>query len=160
MAVLCRGWKRTVGGVTLVMACLFMGAWIRGGNFQYSFISGDAQGVITNGTMLARLSASARDGFVWSRTQIESNLSWLAGWKVQPVASGYLFDPEESCNEISMSVTDCRWRFCGFEIGRYHGCSKYGELETFLLWRLSHESIVIPLASSSPSPTIRPRTKT
>ena len=132
-------WRRKVGVLTLVLACIFAGAWIRGFTIEDVVRMGDGQRIVTRGRILQTLSTSARNGFVWTREDTDSDITWLAGRQSHPVGESHSFDPKE--NVIDTGVMDWRWQFCGFDFGKYRGDPP----DTLFYLQISHWSVVVPL---------------
>ena len=99
---------------------------------------------MNRGRVLFIASSCARNGFVVSREEIESSMSWITNWQTCPTDDDHFYDVTDSCCASSNSITDCHWQRFGIEIGRYHGYGQ-GEYETFSFWRISYPSIVVPL---------------
>ena len=99
---------------------------------------------MTKGKVLFTLSSCARNGFVVSREETESNMSWITNWRTCPTDDESFYDATDSTGKYSNSILDCRWQLFGLEIGKYHGYD-HGEYESFSYWRISHSSIVLPL---------------
>ena len=134
-----QGWKRKIGGVTLVLACLFAGVWVRGFAIDDVVRLGGGQRVVTTGRVLQTLSTCSRNGFLWTREETDANITWLAGWQSLPSAESRAFDPTE--NGFDTGTMDWRYQFLGLDFGRFHGDPG----DTISYWRISHGSIVIPL---------------
>lgn len=140
-----RGWRRKAGCVTLVLACLFTAGWIRGLTIQGSLLFVKEQGALMSDLRMTRLSAAARDGLVWSRSESQYDLRWVAGWVPHPLSKGSLTSPTESHRTEKKSVLNWRFELLGIEIGKYRGEGVNGAFTTFAFWRISYWSIVIPL---------------
>ncbi len=134
-----KGWRRKIGCVTLVMACLLLGVWIRGFAIEDVFRLGKGQGITTQGKVLHTFSTSSRNGFVWIKeAAAQQPIVWRAGWRSHPTAESLSFDPE---NYVGSDFLDWRWQFCGFDFGRHH--SRNGDRLSYS--RISYLSLVLPL---------------
>ena len=148
-------WRRKIGVLTLGLACVFAGLWIRGITIQDSLWFGFAihdssfstqvQKTVTHGMVLDTLSSSAKEGVVWGRwTSGEGNLAWVPGWKTHSTDNNDLLDPFEPLgNPLNPALVDYRWNLLGVEIAQYHVWN--GKADIYSFWRLSHLSIVVPL---------------
>jgi hypothetical protein len=140
-----RGWRRKIGVVTLVLACVFIGIWIRSKNLSDSFISPAGRsmcGMIFNPYGL--------ELFVAHFTVPSDALKYLpAGWETTRIENG--------SDNSSVGVGDNVWiwerfTFCLFEneihsVGKGFGDqTKFGKLSAVVIpfW-----SIVLLLVLSS-----------
>ena len=126
------GWRWKVGVVTLWMACVFMGGWIRGQSTVDELYFGKGKGIHSFSLFFGR------NGITLTRRTTEesrtSNPNWYCG-PLEPRESFYIFQPG--------LVVEWRWHSCGFEAGEFH------DLE-MPIWRMSwwntpYWSLVIPL---------------
>ena len=138
-----RGWRRKLGVVMLVMACVFTGMWVRGFAFEDAIRLGNGQRIVTRGRVLQTLSTSSRNGLIWKHEETDCDMTWVAGWQSRPVEKMDEFDPvtDPVTSFVNSNVLDWRWQLCGFDIGRFHGATA----DRLSYWRISHSSITIPL---------------
>ena len=140
------GWRRKVGVLTLVMACVLMGVWFRGQTIQDSYWFGfgihdsflSGKHIATRGKVMHAMSSSARDGLVWERTEYEG-VSWFGGWHTSDRFSFALFHPGGW--DLAPDSKLYHWQVFGFDVGKYENVN-YGK---YSFCRVSYSSIVLPL---------------
>jgi hypothetical protein len=134
-------WRRQIGVVTLVMACVLMGGWVK------SFVSGDRlnyrDGFYNSVCMLTSM-----DGyFYWDRaTSLSGGPAFRyfrSGWVSMAGA-----DKTEYENPFLVCNSHSKVELLGFMFGTGEQGSPPYLLKTSL-WRIPYWSIVVPLASLS-----------
>lgn len=135
MAKYFRGCWRKIGGLTLVLALLFMVGWIR------SVVVEDSLTAQCDGLITIYL-GSKNQGLVWARLQETKGpqhplfARYRLGWRSQKITKG----PFDGIEEYA---TQSRWNWCGFRF-------EEGDLELPVKIRLTvrvipYWSIVLPL---------------
>ena len=125
-------WRRKFGVLTLLMACVLTGGWVRGSGIKdvFNFGSGD-------GNVIHTL-VSSHHGLMWIRAERTGGLVWKPGWFTESIdASTVLYSGE------SMIVGDIKWRWkwCGFDF-----CDESNGIDYESSHRnIPYWSIVIPL---------------
>ena len=123
-----RGWRRKLGVVTLVVACVFAAGWVRStiiaDEFDYSFNH-------TSSRIIALL---------------DGHIVWMIFDHVRPTnvpAIGFYFnEPFQTFDKFYHDKSKTwKWRFCGIAVGRAENSGK-SEITIFVV---SFWSIVIPL---------------
>ena len=139
MGVFFIGWRRQAGVVTLLMACVIMGSWVRSlvrhdlvmipwGNDTFCVES--ACGVIEFARLTTRDHKSKP---MWSANEITpTHWRWLNNDGI-PRAVDHL-------GELSENEIDWRWDWAGFHFGAGHSINDREEDYMFPYW-----SIVVPL---------------
>ena len=120
--------RRKLGLVTLVMACVFMAAWVR----SYSF----TEQIIPPGqTSTFQVWISLPDRLAWMRVQGQgpSATSSLPIFTSAPSSEPYPIDSEEA---------QWHWRFIGFGSGTDNITG--GSAHKYFFWTIPYWSIVIP----------------
>lgn len=141
------GWRRKTGMVTLVMACVFMGAWVRGhfivDRLSYHPKDGPMQWLATSPHRIewARSEQSgqfAEDTFL--------NFRWESG--PDPFATMGFIDRWDGWHVL------WNWECCGFQFGAFQRGTKsiYGQSNSAMpvfaeigIWMIPFWAVVIPL---------------
>ena len=132
-------WRRQLGVVTLLTACIFMAGWlltVRNPNrFDFVWREGNSK-ALRFGTRRSQIIIDSIDS--QSSLFLNSGINQsVAVWKDR--ATGTLNYPDQADNEIHWTH-----RFVGFDFG---SCSQQEPFEfDFKTWRFPYWSIVIPLA--------------
>ena len=133
------GWRKKVGIITLIVACMLTGAWLRS--------------LVRIDYAVVRLFSfrSGNGGLFWERT-VSTDPAF------QPPASGFCYDSylmrRQGNGEILFPADDPdnlpRWRFLGFGSGEYgivisraHGLP--AEIFKERYWRFPYWAIVLPV---------------
>ena len=117
-----RGWRRKVGCVTLVMACVLMAGWVRS---------------------LQVIEAISLPGTLNKTTLLMSNphvLTLIFGPEESPADTGYFWFESRDENPLDDFADAWSWRFCGFGVADVH---TDGEFIT--VWMLPYWAFTIPL---------------
>ena len=127
-----RSWKRKVGVVTLVMACVFMAGWVR---------SNSLQDVVTfqSGEQAAEYLMSIDGNLVLERVKTRGPSKTDTKWFINklPIWFGSLKSPD----------VHWHWRCQGFGIGEVTTDRLTGTRST--LWSIPYWSLVAPLTMLS-----------
>lgn len=107
-----RGWKRKIGCMTLVMACVFMGAWIRGHGTKDIIATGNGRGLAYHEFN------SSYQGIMWYSHTSDLGYQWDAGWYRVRIFDRESFNPlAQFADEMAI---DRRWQWLGFDCGQVH----------------------------------------
>lgn len=100
-----KGWKRKVGVVTLVMALVFMGGWIRSRSKSDLLMVRFGESAILN-------FSSDQCGLGWAfGTWFGTSFPISTGWTSRPI------NPSRTADPLADHVPACRWDFAGFHFG-------------------------------------------
>lgn len=135
-----RGWRRKVGSITLMMACVFMLGWIRSLFLQDQLIL-------------------PRQGYVHVLTSMNGALSWVRSspfhftipvrWSSKEI-TGPMRDSADPWDEAEVHW---KWQHWGFDFGAGTYLSRSSVVGLFErrvdLWRVPYWAITIPLTSVS-----------
>jgi len=117
-------WRRKIGVVTLVLACVFMGGWVR----SYSFTD---QLIPPGQTSTFHVWVSLRGRFAWMKVQGQAA-------RVAPSLPMFSSAPGNSPCPIDREYSKWYWQFMGFGSGT-------GNAHIYLFWTIPYWSIVVPL---------------
>ena len=120
-----RGWKRKVGVLTLVMALVATGGWVRGQSYwDYVFIVSQSG---SNGGSLHF--HSSRQGLTWGKVEhfIDATTYGASSFRVfrdtQPIDQLVLSHLEMM---VGPETIDWRWKWGGFDFGKWEGADEIG----------------------------------
>lgn len=127
MREFCKPWRRKLGSLGLLMACLFMAGWVR------SFNRGDCVSFYFGSTTTKYL-ISGSQSLSW-----ESGEDRVAHRLISfPKLSGYAIVP---LGDAPDEYTKWLWRGLGFGIGKI----AFASGDNFSFWRVPYWSTVAPL---------------
>ncbi len=129
-----KGWRRKTGLVTLVLACMVMGIWLRSRLVvdQITFARGNALQILNsdNGT------------FVWLAIEMTAD-------EIRAIRFVWQSGPTKSFDKVEQSEDDTKlvreWKFCGFSFGEGPFATNGQSLRLKYLG-IFYSSITIPLA--------------
>ena len=132
------GWRRKAGCITLVIACAFMGMWLRANQICDYYLFGSGHDRESHSIV------STAAGLYWAREELppdssarKFSRSYQPGWNASPYED---YDwPKDFTTTIDVWKVDWRWRLCGFDFGEYHSISRTW------YWVIPYWSIVLPL---------------
>jgi hypothetical protein len=143
MGELFKGWRRKIGVVTLVMACSFMGLWVRSQSVSDWFMF-----TVQPGRLVFLISYP--NGLMWVRSEFKREVRAGAIWSPVPITKND-FDERIVFSPRDELVIEWRWKWMGFcfsinkdseeRIRSQNGLT----LNREAFWFVPHWSIVIPL---------------
>ena len=135
------GWRRKAGLVTLAMACVLAGGWMRSYVIEDEFI--------WRSQTLAYFLKSANGRINYETNSNESvvkdvySLAFPTGWRRWP---GVLYEPADPSDEpgdiFDDLVVESRWRWGGFDFGT--AVSSFFSMR-LSIWIVPYWSLVLPL---------------
>jgi hypothetical protein len=154
------GWRRKIGMMTLVMALVLMGLWVRSHSVKdlWGFGSGQEKAVLGLTTFPGE--------FRWQRQEFDREAFYRAGWYCRAYDASELAATDDVVS--ASSKLEWRWRRLGFDFGAatlnatsYAAPGYYPEgfevpqnpeepnLERVVFWTIPFYSIVLPLTAVS-----------
>ena len=131
-------WQRKIGIVTLMMACVFTGLWVRGQAIKDVYQFGNGNGPVFDTVV------SSHYGLMWFRYEAidGSGYSWNPGWFAIPI---------DACSKLYSSecriVYDVKWHWG--ELGFDFCDSGIGDQIHAVHRNIPYWSIVLPLTANS-----------
>lgn len=117
-----KGWRRKIGVITLLFACLFTDAWMRGHIVEDCFGWGDD--ILENGRGECHVLCASRNGLIWKKFETlhpslivemgEANIRWSR----KPITASASADPR--AHLTFDSEMEWRWWGGGFDLGVLH----------------------------------------
>lgn len=135
------GWRRKIGVVTLVLACVFMAEWVRSQTIEDEIIFGSGEGKSFHSL------TSSRYGIKWQKDASDGVRHWLTGWRCNSIESTGPHEPTRGY--VDPQVIDWRWELYGIDLGRFHDQTHSTSRVSW--WLVPYWSIVIPLTLLSAS---------
>lgn len=107
-----KSWKRKVGIVTLLLACIFCAGWIRG--FFVEDVWQPPTGTLERGIRTdasQHIFRSSAFGIVWEKFEgrNDTKFGWQSGWGTAPAS------PIDEMDNKAIGDIRWRWRWAGFD---------------------------------------------
>lgn len=134
-----RGWRRKLGCLMLVLACVVMAWWVRGFSvediIQFGKPSNPGDRFVYS--PVQNIVFSSYEGISWvnDETTDDSNLGWIPGWGASPIK------PHGAFGTLVKGEILWRWELCGFDF-----C--YASRSSHILrsrWTIPYWSLTLPL---------------
>lgn len=127
--------RRKIGVLTLILACVLAGEWIRCRSFVDEFTFGGSEGANCN------CLTCQRNGLIWSRYTFHEFFPTAPFFTSRPIVED--FGTDDPLEGYDVYVIDWRWKIGGFDFTGYHHADRPDSVSQF--WIIPYWSIVIPL---------------
>jgi len=123
-----KSWRRTIGVVTLMLALVFTGGWVRSLSVMDVVLFG-------SGKYTMEHCVSVDHSLVWGRLRTDDSRSIIVFpvWETSGSSNLDAF--------LDRANLRCSWRRCGFGVGEMNA----GPADRHTIWIIPYWSIVIPL---------------